>query len=223
MEALKELTYQAISQGVSEETIVLLILLPLVASIVAATRHLIGFRGFGILIPTALSVVFVAMGITSGLLIFVAILLLATIARVSLRKLHIQYLPRMALLLWFISLGVLGMIFIAPASNLFISTSFGINQVIPISIFPILILILLAEEFIAVQIGKSLREATQLTLETIVIALIGWFIFRLEWLNQLALNQPHWTILVRLIINLLVGRYTGLRLLEYQRFKRLLK
>lgn len=215
MNIFQELTYRAISQGVSEETIVLLILLPLVASIVAATRHLIGFRGFGILIPTALSVVFVALGITSGLLIFVAILLLATIARVSLRKLHLQYLPRMALFLWFISLGVLGIIFI--------STSFGIEQVIPISIFPILILILLAEEFIAVQIGKSLREAAQLTLETILIALVGWFIFRLEWLNQLALNQPHWAILVPLAINLLVGRYTGLRLLEYQRFKRLLK
>jgi len=208
-------TYRAISQGISEETIVLLILLPLVASIVAATRHLVGFRGFGILIPTALSVVFVAMGITSGLLIFVAILLLATVARVSLRRLHIQYLPRMALLLWFISLGVLGMIFI--------STSFGINQVIPISIFPILILILLAEEFIGVQIGKSLREATQLTMETIVIALVGWFVFRLVWLHQLALNQPHWAILAPLAINLVVGRYTGLRLLEYQRFKRLLK
>lgn len=215
MNVFQEWTYRAISQGVSEETIVLLILLPLVASIVAATRHLIGFRGFGILIPTALSVVFVALGITSGLLIFVAIILLATIARVSLRKLHIQYLPRMALLLWFISLGVLGMIFI--------STSFGVNQVVPISIFPILILILLAEEFIAVQIGKSLQEATRLTLETILIALIGWFIFRLEWLNQLALNYPLRAILVPLVINLLVGRYTGLRLLEYQRFKRLLK
>lgn len=223
MNIFQELTYRAISQGISEKTIVLLILLPLVASIVAATRHLIGFRGFGILIPTALSVVFVAMGITSGLLIFVAILLLATVARVSLRRLHIQYLPRMALLLWFISLGVLGIIFIASASNSFISTSFGIEQVIPISIFPILILILLAEEFIAVQIGKSLREAAQLTMETILIALVGWFVFRLEWLNQLALNQPLRAVLVPLVINLLVGRYTGLRLLEYQRFKRLLK
>jgi hypothetical protein len=199
---------KAITSGVSTETIVLLLLLPLVTSIVAASRHLVGFRGFGILIPTAIAVVFVATGVASGILIFLTILFLASFARIVLRYLKIQYLPRMALVLWFVSLGVLTVIFLSPTA---------------ISIFPILILILLAEEFIEVQISKSLSEAVSLTLLTIIIALVGYAIFSFEPLQRFALGYPEVVILAPVFLNLFLGRFTGLRLLEYRRFRRLLE
>lgn len=206
---------QAIVNGVSEKTIIMFLLVPLVASVVAAARHLIGFRGFGILIPTAIALVFFATGISTGILVFLTILLVASLTRRLLRRLRIHYLPRMALLLWFISLATLILIFISPY--------LGWKQLTTISIFPALILILLVEEFIAVQIGKSLREATQLIIETLVIAFAGYFVFSSLWLQELALNHPQWIVLAPLFINLLVGRFTGLRLLEYRRFRKLLK
>ena len=206
---------QAIAQGVSESTIILLLLLPLVASMVGAARHLVGFRGFGIFLPTALAVTFFATGIWVGLLLFLAILAFATLARRIFRKLRIHYLPRMALLLWLVSLGVLAMVFLSPY--------FGLYQLTAISIFPVLILILSAEEFIDVQMGKSLQEATRLTLETFVIALVGYFIFSFQPLQRLAMRSPGWVIVAPLVINILVGRFTGLRMLEYRRFRKLLK
>jgi hypothetical protein len=206
---------QAIAQGVSEKTIVLFLLLPLVASLVGAFRHLIGFRGLGIFIPTALALAFYSTGIGVGLLLFGAILLAAMVARRLMRRLRIHYLPRMALLLWFVSLAILALIFISPY--------FGIRQLTTISIFPVLILILLAEEFIEVQIGKSLSEAKRLTAETLLIALVGFLVLSLRPLQRLALQQPLWVILAPLVFNLLVGRFTGLRLLEYRRFRKLLK
>lgn len=205
----------AVSRGVSESTIVLLLLLPLVASLVAATRHVVGVRGFGIFLPTALAVTFMATGIGVGILLFLAILFLATLGRRLFRKLRIHYLPRMALLLWLISLGVLGLIFLSPY--------FGLNQLTVISIFPALILILSAEEFIDVQMSKSLREASRLTLETFLIALMGFAIFKFQPLQELALTRPAWVVLAPLVLNILVGRFTGLRMLEYSRFRRLLK
>ncbi len=215
MNIFQFLVDQAILSGVSEEIIVLLLLLPLVASIVGAARHLIGFRGFGIFIPTAIAVAFVKTGIGTGILIFLTILLLASIGRQGLRKLRLHYLPRMALMLWLVTLGILGMVLASPY--------LGLTQLTAISIFPIVILILLAEEFIAVQIGKSLREAARMTTETIIIALIGYFIFTLKILHNLALTYPHWVVLTPLFLNLFIGRFTGLRLLEYRRFRRLLK
>jgi hypothetical protein len=206
---------QAVAQGVSEGTIILFLLLPLVASLVGVARHLVGFRGLGIFIPTALALAFHATGIGLGLLLFVLILMAATLARRLFRKLRVHYLPRMALLLWFVSLVILVVIFISPY--------FGMSQLTAISIFPVLILILLAEEFIEVQIGKSLREAMRLTMETVIIALVGFLVFRLKPLQELALRQPFWVILTPLVVNILVGRFTGLRLLEYRRFRRLLK
>jgi len=214
MSFFQEIISQAIASGVSEETIVLFLLLPLVASLVAAARHLVGFRGFGILIPTAIALAFVATGISTGILLFLAILLVATLARTLLRKLRLHYLPRMALLLWLVSLVILILIFSSPY--------LGLGQLMTISIFPVLILILLAEDFVAVQIGKSLQEAAKLTLETIVIALLGYAVFNFRALQVFALQKPAWVILAPVVINLLVGRFTGLRLLEYRRFRRLL-
>jgi len=215
MNVFQSIISQAIVSGVSEKTIILFLLLPLVASLVAAARHLIGFRGFGILIPTSIALAFFAMGIGTGILVFLAILLVASLARGLLRRLRLHYLPRMALLLWFVALAVLTLIFVSPY--------LGLEQLMTISIFPALFLILLAEEFIAVQISKSLREASRLTIETVMIALIGYAIFNLRPLQELALKQPQWVILIPLVLNLLMGRFTGLRLLEYQRFRRLLK
>src|SRR4030042_2103368 len=169
MNLFQGIVAQAVASGVSEKTIILFLLLPLVASLVATTRHLICCRGFGIFIPTALALAFYSTGIGAGLLVFLAILLTASLARRLLRKLRIHYLPRMALLLWFVSLAILLLIFVSPF--------LGLGQLTTISIFPILILILSVEEFIAVQMGKSLREATRLTLETVIIALIGSLIF----------------------------------------------
>lgn len=214
MEIIHYLINQAIFRGVSEETIVLLILLPLVASVVAAARHLFGFRGFGILIPTAIAVTFVITGITSGISVFLIVLVVATLARWLLKRLRLHYLPRMALLLWFVTLSVLGVILMAPF--------FGLEELTSISIFPIVVLILLVEEFIGVQISKSFREAGQLTIETIIISFLGYLIFRLEILRTWALVYPHWLILAPFVFNLLIGRFTGLRLLEHRRFKKLL-
>lgn len=215
MDIFQPLIAQAIANGVSEETIVLLLLLPLVASIVAAARHLIGFRGFGILIPMVIAVAFVATGIGTGILLFLAILAVATLSRRGLRKLRLHYLPRMALLFWFVSLAVLGLIITAPYLRL--------GQLTVISIFPIVILILMAEEFIAVQIRKSFREAARLTMETIILAFVGYLIFSLDFLRDFALDYPHWVILIPLFLNIWVGRFTGLRLLEFWRFRKLMR
>lgn len=214
MNIFQQLIQQAIAQGISGETIVLLLLLPLVVSVVAVARHLIGFRGFGILIPTVIAVTFVVTGIGVGILLFLVILAAASFIRQGLKRLKLHYLPKMALLLWFVTLAVLALILFSPY--------LGLSQSIAISIFPIVVLILLAEEFIAVQIGKSFQEAARLTIETIIIALVGYFIFSFEVLRGWALIYPQWVVLAPFIFNLLVGRYTGLRLLEYRRFRRLL-
>jgi len=184
-----------------------------VASVVAVARHVVGFRGFGILIPTAIALSFVSTGISVGLLIFFLILVSATLIRGVLRPLRLHYLPRMALLLWFVTLVILALIFASPYFGLGLAS---------ISIFPVLILILMAEDFVAVQIGKSLKEAARLTLETILIAFLGYFIFTSGFLRAFALEKPEWVIFTPLAIDLLVGKLTTLRFFEYWRFKRLL-
>lgn len=196
-------TYQS---GVPWGTIVVLLLFPLVASLIAAARYLIGIKGFGIFTPAMLAVAFMVTGITQGTILFLIILVVATAARILIKKLQMHYLARMSLLLWFICLAVF-------ANLLWIK----------VSIFPILILILLAENFIEVQIGKNLVEATQMTIETFILALGSLVLLQWSWLRGLLLTQPELVVLGTAVFNLVLGRFTGLRLLEYRRFRRLIK
>lgn len=129
------------------------------------------------------------------------------------RKLKMQYLPRMALMLWLISIGVL--------AALFGAAYLGIGQFATLNIFPILILMLLAENFHEVQMGKSQREATELTIETLVLAVVAALLISLETVQRFALLHPELLIMGVAVVNIFVGKYVGLRLNEYLKFRKL--
>jgi len=205
----------AIKNGVPANTIVLVLLFPVIAALVAAARHLIGLRGFGIYIPAVLSVAFVATGVVTGIVLFLVILGIGTYGMKLIRKFKMQYLPRMALLLWLVSLGVLGTIFLAPY--------LGIAELATINIFPILILTLLSENFHEVQMGKSKREATELTIETLILAVISALLLSLGMVQRFALLHPEILIVSVAVLNVLVGKYVGLRFTEYLKFRKLAK
>ena len=79
---LKHAIRAAVGIGVPANTITLLLLLPAVAAIIAAARHLIGLRGFGIFLPAALAVAFVATGPILGIGLFLVIVTVSTFARI---------------------------------------------------------------------------------------------------------------------------------------------
>lgn len=206
---------QAVDQGVSPNTVVLVLLFPLVAAMIAAARHLFGLTGFGIFVPAMLSVAMVATGVKVGLILFSIILLVATLARTVTKRLRMQYLPRMALLMWFVSVGVLAVLLGA------VNLQFG--ELSAVSIFPILILMLLAENFIEVQVGKSRREAMRVTVQTLVMAIVGAMLMRLDLVQKWVLLNPELILALVVVFDVYVGKYVGLRLLERIKFKSLLK
>lgn len=214
---IKHAIRKAVAAGVPANTIVLLLLLPVVASVIAAARHLIGLRGFGIFLPAALSVVFVATGPLMGIVLFLIIVLISTFVRMFFRKikLKLQYLPRMALILWAVSLGVLGVLFLAPIVRL--------PALANVSIFPVLIITLLAEDFTRVQLGKSFKTAINLTTETIILSLISYLFLTLTPIQHFALLNPEALLIGVFIFDFVVGKYVGLRILEYWRFRKLLQ
>lgn len=206
----------AVSAGVPTNTIVLLLLLPVVAAIIAGFRHLVGIRGFGIFLPAALSVTFVATGPVVGIGMFLVIVAVSTITRIILRKskIKLQYLPRMALILLFVVMGVLGVLFAAPIIK---RPDFA-----NVSIFPVLILVLLAEDFSRVQLGKSAKTAVSLTTETLILALVSYVFLTSKSVQEFALLNPEILLLIVLVFNFFMGKYIGLRLREFWRFRKLL-
>ena len=207
----------SVASGVPANTIVLLLLLPVVAAVIAAARHLIGLRGFGIFLPAALSVVFVAIGPVLGIALFVVIILMTILIRTVIKKakIRLQYLPRMAMILLFVVVGVLLVLFAAPILRQ--------PDLANVSIFPVLILVLLAEDFTRVQMGKSAEIAINLTTETLILALVSYVFLTSEMLRAFALMYPELLLFGVLVFDFVVGKYIGLRLLEYFRFRRLIE
>jgi len=206
----------AVSAGVPANTIIFLLLLPVIASVIAAARHLIGLRGFGIFLPAALSVVFVAIGPIVGIGLFFVIILVSTSLRIFLRKLKIklQYLPRMAMLLLFVVIGVLSVLFAAPLIK---RPDFA-----NVSIFPVLVLVLLSEDFTRVHLGKSAKTAINLTTETLILALVSYAFLILKPLQEFALLKPEALLFAVFLFDFAVGKYVGLRLMEFWRFRKLI-
>jgi len=202
---------EAVSKGVPENTVALLLLLPLVATLVSVIHYVIGFSGYGIFMPTMMAVALLATGIGSGLILFLVILVITLLSNLLVKKLKLHFWPARSITLLFVSLGTFGVM---------VLTSFiKIVDVSKISIFPILFMILLTEEFVRTQLIKSKKEAVSLTAGTLVLAVVGAMIMGVDGIEGMVLKRAEMVILIVVVINVLVGRYGGIRLTEIKRFK----
>lgn len=204
----------AVSKGLSASIIVLLLLFPIIASIIAASRHVVGLRGFGIYIPAVLSVAFVSTEIVTGIIIFVAVIFASIISRAIVQKFRLPYLPRTAMLLWGVSIFILALLIFSSQMTFF--------QLLTINIFPILIIIILTENFMNSQLFTSQREALKIALETLFIAIICSLIISQEGIQKFVLLWPELVLVATVVVNYLIGKYTGLRLIELARFSTVL-
>ena len=157
-----------------------------------------------------MAVAFLATGVIGGLLLFAMILVMSLLSNMILRKYRLHFWPSRAINLVFISLGTLGLML-----GLSFIPFLEMNR---ISIFPILFMILLTEEFARTQLAKSRSEAKKLTLGTLVLAGIGAGVMSIEGVREIALQYPEFCLGLGLLVNFVVGNYTGIRLSEIKRF-----
>jgi hypothetical protein len=203
-----------VNKGIPINSISLILMLPVIATILSFSRQVIGMKAFGLVTPAMTTLSFLVMGLPYGLLIFSAILVSGTITRLAMRRLHLLYLPRMALVLTGVSLAILLVFGLGVATDNTALTSF--------SIFPILILTLLAEEFIALQFKSGAKKALTVTAWTLALSIGCYFIVSWQIVRTLFVSYPE-IVLLAIPINILLGRWSGLRLTEYIRFRRLLQ
>lgn len=203
-----------VNWGVPTSNIILVLMLPIIATLLAFSRQVIGMKAFGIFTPAAVTLSFLALGLKYGLIVFIVVLVAATASRFLLRSFRLLYLPRMALVLTVTSFAVLGLYAIA-------GTSLKESGSLVFSVFPILILVSLAEQFVEVQIRLGSREAARLTMETILLSVLSTLIVQWDALQSLVVGFPE-VILITIPLNILLGRWTGLRLTEYFRFRKII-
>ncbi|MDP2837726.1 MAG: 7TM domain-containing protein [Candidatus Moranbacteria bacterium] len=206
-----------VASGVPLQTVALLLMLPIVVTLVAFFRQVIGIKAFGIYTPSIITFALLAFdpnGIKYGIAIFIAVIVVGTLSRLLMKKFRLLYLPRVAITVSIVSLAIL-----------FILVIGGMTQrtgLAAVSIFPLLIMITQAEKYIATQIEKGSRVALILALETLIISVVGYFLISWHALTTLILQYP-WIILFTFVINFSLGKWTGLRVTEYLRFRKIIR
>jgi hypothetical protein len=216
---LKEAIQRAIAGGIPAAYFGYLLVLPLLTSLIAAARHLLGLTTYGTFIPAIISVIWIEVGFWVGLLASAVLFLWARLVRLitkktMIRKFRINYLPRMAIFLLLLAFGLLAAGLIPGLVWVFKGKE---------KVFPFLALVLILQSLIETQMTLSKKEAKDMILETIIFASLGYLLFSWSALQKLVLNYPGLTIILILAFNIYIGRYVGFRLFEFRRFKSIVK
>lgn len=204
-----------VSNGVPIDTVILLLMLPVIVTLIAFFRQVIGIKAFGIYTPAIVTFAFLATRpVKYGIVVFVSVILVGMLMRYVLKRLRILYLPRVAITLSIVAFSILLILGFGGSMH-----RTGLASV---SIFPILIMITIVEKFVVTQIEKGDKTAILLALETLIISIAGFYLASWSVLIKAIIVYP-WVILFTIPINILLGKWDGLRLTEYVRFREIFK
>ncbi|MEK7591350.1 MAG: 7TM domain-containing protein [Patescibacteria group bacterium] len=198
-----------LTHGVSSQTVILLLVLPIIATILAFTKQVIGITTFGLFAPSIITLSFLVLGWWVGVLFLLFILATGYVTRMFMRRWRLLYIPKVAVILTVVSLTLLILIGIGVYFHIALSRD---------TVFVLLIMSTLAESFLNLKTEEGWYLALWEVGETIIVALLTVLFVQWAPFQSLLLAYPE-LILLTIVMNVFLGRWTGLRLVEYFRFR----
>ncbi|PIZ76669.1 hypothetical protein COY05_00240 [Candidatus Peregrinibacteria bacterium CG_4_10_14_0_2_um_filter_38_24] len=212
--AISSLVNYMITKGIPSNTIVLLLMLPLIVTLITFIKQVIGFGTFGLYSTSIITLSFLALGINAGLAILAVIIITGALFRKVLDRFHLLHHPRLAIILCSSTLVILGLLAFGAWLN--------VSQIASIAVFPILVMTTMAEKFANALSGRGYKATIFLMTETMAVSILCYELVEWEYMQTLMLAYPE-LILLLLLINVLLSRWTGLRLTEIFRFREVMK
>ncbi len=202
-----------LSHGVTGQTVILLLMLPVIATIFSFLRQVVGITTFGLYTPSIVALSFLALGWWIGLLFLLFILFTGTMTRSFMNRWRLLYIPKVAIILVVVSLSLLALVALGTWFGLTFSRE---------TVFILLMLSTQAENFLNLKSEEGWMPALLGVTETVCGALLCVLIVQWQLLQSLVLAYPE-LILLTIFINIFLGRWTGLRFVEYLRFREVFK
>ena len=200
--------------GVSLSLLRTILLLPVGILVVIFFRSVVGLSTFGTFHPALIAVAFRESGIYWGMALYVLILGGGILFRALLDRIRLLHTPRLAIVL----LLVVGIMLVVTLS----AVTFGLNAPANISMFPIAILAITIEGSFNRWNEFGASKAFSIFLQTLFV--IGAVYVTLDslFVQNLVFTFPEFLLMVGAAY-IFLGRYLGLRWLEYLRFRVLLR
>jgi len=201
------------SIGISQNLLKIILMIPLGALVVVVFRNVIGLETFGTFLPALIATAARETGLWWGLLGFTFIILLAAGVRKVLDHMQLLHSPKMAIMLTIVVISMLLLTIFAVQSSLF--------ELAHISLFPIAILAITAERFAIVQEEQGLLKALRISFFTLIVIIAAYAVMSSLFMQSLIIAFPE-LLLFLIVLNLWLGKWVGMRLSEFVRFRKLI-
>jgi len=199
--------------GISQNLLKIILMIPFGALVTVIFRNVIGLETFGTFLPALIASAARDTGLLWGSIGFVLVIVLTAIVRRGMDWLQLLHSPKMSILL-----TVVVMIILATTM---ISANLGYTQLAHLSLFPIAILAITAERFAIFEAEQGLLKAAKVTVATLVVVAAAYVVMESQFLQSMVLAFPE-LLLVLIALNLWLGKWIGMRVSEFFRFRKLI-
>lgn len=189
-----------------------LLSVPLGVLVLVLLRNLIGIKTFGTFMPVLIALAFRETQLFWGIVLFSLVVGMGLSLRFYLDKLKLLLVPRLA--------AVLITVILIMALISILSHKLGLYHGLSVALFPMVIMTMTIERMSIVWEERGAAEALKQGGGSLLVASLAYLVMNLEILRHLLFMFPE-LLLVLLAVTMLLGRYSGYRLLELYRFKAL--
>lgn len=196
------------------EVLSLMLLLPLGALITAFFRNVIGIRTFGTFSPALLAMSFIYAAWGTGIVILIVVIVTGLVGRSLLERLHLLMVPRLSIVLTLIILCVVFSVSLLD----YLEWTHSAQAVL----LPMVILTIFIERFHVTAEEDSVAFALQLVVGTTIVSAFCYLLLNWDDVGRLLLIYPE-AHFFTIAIFILIGRYSGYRLVELWRFRDLVR
>jgi len=188
----------------------ILLTIPLGVLLLVLLRNVIGVKTFGTFMPVLIAMAFRETQLLWGIVLFSTVVAIALSIRVYMERLKLLLVPRLAALVIVIVLAMM--------SISIISHQLGLARGLSVSLFPMVILTMTVERMSVVWDERGAGESLAQGIGSLAVAALAFVVMSNPYGEHLFFTFPE-LLLVVLAAVLLLGRYSGYRLLELPRFK----
>ncbi len=190
----------------------ILLTVPIGAFIMLLLRNVIGFKTFGTFMPVLIALAFRETKILSGVILFSLVVSLGLLARFYLERLRLLLVPRLT--------SVLILVILLMSMVSVLAHQLDIPVGLSIALFPMVIMTMTIERMSIAWDERGPGTAIKEGVGTLIVASLAYLVMTWAPLEHLVFVFPE-LLLVLLGCTLLLGRYSGYRLLELFRFRAL--
>lgn len=186
-----------------------ILLLPIGALVVCMLRVLVGLKTSGTFMPVLIALAFVQTSLTIGLIGFLLVVATGLLIRGYLSKLNLLLVPRIT--------AVIIMVVAIIGAFSVLSYKLGLTEGLRITFFPMIILSWTIERMSILWEEEGRREVLKQGGGSLLTAVLAYFAMTNPWVRHLTFNFIGIQFVVLALV-IMIGSYTGYRLLELKRF-----